>query len=74
MAVLVLNPTGLTKLRRLADISDRQLALKAGIHPTQFSRVTTGQCQPGTRFIAGLLTVFGVDSFPDLFTVQEDHP
>ena len=35
------------------------------------SRVLAGKHQPGPRLIAGLLTVFGVDRFDELFEIVE---
>lgn len=73
MPSITLNSASLNKLKRGAKIpSDHQLAIRAGIHPSQYARVAAGKCAPGNRFIAGMLIVFGQDRFSDLFTVKAD--
>lgn len=52
--------------------TDDQFARAAGVHPTQLSRVMSGRSEPGNKFIAGMLEVFGVASFPQLFAIVSD--
>ena len=64
-------------LRYAAEVAgfqnDQQLADGMGITPSQLSRVLSGACQPGNRFLAGLATVFGVESLQDLLIVLPDE-
>ncbi|AVJ50251.1 HTH DNA binding protein [Mycobacterium phage Mendokysei] len=53
--------------------TDEELARMAGLHPTQISRVLSGHCDPGTKFVAGILYVFGPDAFEALFDVVDDN-
>lgn len=70
MATIRLRSEQLAKFRRLAGIStDDALAKAMGVNPATVSRVLRGTAVPGERFIAGLLLVFGVECFGDLFEV-----
>ena len=73
MAKLVIRRDALDEHKDIAGLrTDDQLARAAGIHPTQLSRVMSGRSEPGNKFIAGMLEVFGVDAFPMLFAVVSD--
>jgi transcriptional regulator with XRE-family HTH domain len=73
MARLALRLDQLAKFRRLKDVTiDSDFASRIGVNPSQVSRVLTGKAAPGTRFIAGVLELFGVDTFADLFSVVPD--
>ncbi|AIT13449.1 helix-turn-helix DNA binding protein [Mycobacterium phage ZenTime222] len=50
-----------------------ELARMAGLHPTQMSRVLSGHCDPGTKFVAGICYVFGPNAFEDIFDVVDDN-
>lgn len=74
MSKLVIRRDQLAERKRLAAInSDDQLARLIGVHPTQFSRVISGRSAPGNKFIAGVLEVFGIGAFQDLFAVVADE-
>lgn len=53
--------------------SDSELATRLGINHSQLHRVIKGKCLPGVRFIAGALTVFGIERFHTIFHVQADE-
>lgn len=73
MAALILNRDGLERLRRWSDITtDCELAARIGVDPATVSRVLSGKCSPGTKFIAGVVAEFGSDRFGDLFVVAPD--
>jgi len=73
MPKLVIRRDQLTHRKQLAGIdTDDELARLAGIHATQLSRVLSGKSEPGNKFIAGLLHVFGVGAFQDLFAIVSD--
>lgn len=72
MARLVLRLDQLQRYRQEHGINtDHDLAVAIGVHATQVSRVLRGE-QPGQKFIAGLLLLFGKESFLDLFDVEPD--
>lgn len=52
--------------------SEAEAARRAGITPGQLWRVLAGRSEPGNHFIAGMLDVFGLESFADLFMVIGD--
>ncbi|MFJ1510919.1 helix-turn-helix domain-containing protein [Cellulosimicrobium funkei] len=71
-ATLRLRKTKLASYRRLAGIdTDQELARRIDMDPSSVSRILKGNQAPGPRFIAGLVVIFGVDLFPDLFEVVE---
>lgn len=73
MAKIVVRRAGLaTEKARLGLGTDEQVARAAGIHPTQYSRVLSGRSEPGNKFIAGVLEVFGVDAFSRIFAIVSD--
>ena len=73
MARLVVRHDQLSKFRRLSGIkTDAEFAERIGVHPSQVSRVLKGDAAPGTRFIAGVLELFGIECFQDLFAVEPD--
>lgn len=73
VARLVLNLDQLDQYRQEHHIeTDDALAERIGVHPTQVSRVVRGGAQPGQKFIAGLLLIFGKEAFGDLFDVEPD--
>lgn len=73
MATLRLRKDKLASYRRLAGINtDLDLARRINMDPSSVSRVLKGSQEPGPRFIAGLVTVFGPELFPDLFEAIED--
>lgn len=79
MATIALRHDQLAKFRRLAGLggntditTDAGFAKLIDIHPGQVSRVLTGKNAPGAKFIAGVLNLFGVECFADLFTVEPD--
>lgn len=80
MATIALRHDQLAKYRRLAGLGgNKAITTDAGfaklieVHPAQVSRVLTNKCAPGTRFIAGVLELFGIECFADLFTVEPDE-
>jgi transcriptional regulator with XRE-family HTH domain len=52
--------------------SEAETARRAGVTPSQLWRVLAGRSEPGNHFIAGMLDVFGVGAFEDLFMVVPD--
>ena len=73
MAKLALRQDQLAKFRRLSGIkTDLEFAKRIGVHRSQVSRVLSGDAAPGPRFIAGVVALFGVECFQDLFTVIPD--
>lgn len=76
MARLELRRDQLAKYRRLKfgpkDITDAGFAKLIRVHPAQVSRVLSGGAAPGTKFIAGVMNLFGVENFADLFAVDPD--
>ena len=50
-------------------------AERIGLHPGQVSRVLNDESHRkfGKRFIAGILDVFGIEFFADLFTIIPDE-
>jgi transcriptional regulator with XRE-family HTH domain len=71
---LTLRRDNLKKFRRLANLEvDAHFAERIDVHPGQLSKVLHGKSAPGTRFIAGCLQVFGVDTFADLFALAPDE-
>jgi len=73
VAKLILRRDQLAKLRKLVPglDTDAALAERMGMTGGQVSRVLRGGT-PGPRFIAGLLDVFGIEFFQDLFAVVPD--
>ena len=73
VAQIVLRTDQLAKLRKLApDLrTDQELARRMNMDQGQVSRVLRGAA-PGARFIAGILDVFGIEFFQDLFAVIPD--
>lgn len=70
---ITLRRDNLTKFRRIANLeSNAEFAQRIGVNKSQLNRVLAGTSRLGTRFIAGCLEVFGVDSFADLFAVEPD--
>jgi transcriptional regulator with XRE-family HTH domain len=73
VATIRLRKDQLAKFRRLSGITtDDALATRMGVNAATVSRVLRGTAAPGERFIAGLLLVFGIECFPDLFEVIAD--
>jgi transcriptional regulator with XRE-family HTH domain len=73
VAKIVVRRDKITDLKTRAGFTtDDQLARAVGVHPTQFSRVLSGRSEPGNKFIAGMLEVFGVAAFPEVFAVVSD--
>lgn len=72
VAKLVLQFDELAKRReRVPGLeTDMDLANAMGVHPSQVSRVLRGGTEPGIRFVAGLLDVFGMKAFPRLFALD----
>lgn len=69
MAKFKLRPDGLAEYRRRAGIdTNKALAGRIGMTEGQVSRVLRGD-DPGTKFVAGVLLLFGTDAFDDLFEV-----
>ena len=54
--------------------TDAAFAERIGLHPGQVSRVLNDDSHRkfGKRFIAGILDVFGIEFFADLFTIIPD--
>lgn len=70
MAQIKLKPRGLAKHRKAAGITtDPELASRLGVDRTTVHRILAGDADPGTRFIAGAVLAFGVESFDELFRV-----
>jgi transcriptional regulator with XRE-family HTH domain len=57
---------------RAIDPTTTALGARIGVHHSQVSRVLSGKSEPGNRFIAGILDVFGVGAFQDLFAIVPD--
>ncbi|MGW4426397.1 helix-turn-helix domain-containing protein [Streptosporangium sp. NPDC004631] len=73
MATLALRADRLTTYRRLAGLeTDASLARRIGVDPTTVYRVLNGKTVMSARFIAGIVDVFGVDLFGDLFEIISD--
>lgn len=73
VAKLVLRRDRLAQFRKLKGITtDADLAERIGVNAGQVSRVLKGKSAPGPRFIAGILDVFGIEFFADLFAVEPD--
>jgi transcriptional regulator with XRE-family HTH domain len=75
VAKIVLRRDQLAKLRKLKNgglNTDAAFAEAIGVNPGQVSRVLRGDSAPGAKFIAGVLDVFGVEFFTDLFAVVPD--
>lgn len=70
MATLALRRDQLKKFCRVAKIkNNKELAERMHIHWSNVYRTINGSVAPGPRFIAGLLEVFGIECFSDLFEV-----
>lgn len=79
VAKIALRHDQLAKFRAMVALggntaikTDKGFAELIGVHPAQVSRVLKRNAAPGTRFIAGCLTLFGVENFSDLFSVIPD--
>lgn len=76
MAKLELRRDELAKFRRARfgtkGITDAEFARLINVHPAQVCRVLSGAASPGTKFIAGVLSVFGSECFADLFSIEPD--
>lgn len=74
MSKLALNRDNLLRLCEQARITPTTTGIGAriGVHHSQVSRVLNGNRDPGIRFVAGLIDVFGPNSFADLFQVVPD--
>ncbi|GAA5229212.1 helix-turn-helix domain-containing protein [Arthrobacter cryoconiti] len=73
MAQLELRKDKLRQYRKLTKLdTDQQFATAIGVNAATVSRVLSGTSAPGARFIAGLVDVFGVELFGDLFNVLDD--
>jgi transcriptional regulator with XRE-family HTH domain len=67
---LEIRRDALTRARKFFGIqSEGQLARLMGMDVGQMSRVVLGKSEPGTRFIAELLRVVGVEFFSQIFVV-----
>jgi transcriptional regulator with XRE-family HTH domain len=65
---LTLRLDNLDKIRTEAGITTyQQLAARMRYDQGQLSRVLAGKAKPGMGLAAGLLFVFGMDRFPELF-------
>ena len=72
MAQLRLRRDRLARFRKDAGITtDKDLAARIDMDPGQVSRILGGAAF-GPRFIAGVLDVFGIAFFEDLFEVCPD--
>jgi hypothetical protein len=73
MADLILRVDQLENLRsRVPGLeTDNAFAERIGLHPGQVSRVLNDESHRkfGKRFIAGVLDVFGIEFFADLFAI-----
>jgi transcriptional regulator with XRE-family HTH domain len=78
LATIRLRTEQLERLRRVSRtvgghlLTDKELAERIGIHPSNLHRVLTEKAAPGTKFIAGLLDVYGIEWFSDLFEILPD--
>lgn len=74
VAKIALRHEQLAKYRRLkfGTIPDVEFADHIGVNAGQVSRTLRDKAAPGTRFIAGVIEVFGIDCFADLFEVKPD--
>jgi hypothetical protein len=67
---LVLRIDELNAFRTAAGfVTDQQLAVAMRYNQGNLSRILAGKSKPGLRFVAGLLFVFGIDRFADLFAL-----
>lgn len=74
MPTIILKPDRLLRAQERAGIpSLRQLAAAIHVAPGNLSLVMRGKAQPGNRFIAGVLDVFGMASFSELFEIGPDE-
>lgn len=70
---LAIRREALTRIRKLNGItSESELARLMGIDVGQMSRVVLSKSDPGTRFIAQILGVLGVEFFSQIFAVIPD--
>lgn len=74
MATLKLRPQARRKLRNLAPqvATDTGLAKLLEVDRTTLHRITTGDTDPSSRFIAGVVNAFGPECFADLFKAVPD--
>lgn len=74
VATIVLRSDQLALFRRIREdlTSDAELARQMEISHAQLSRVLNHDRPIGTRFVAGLMKVFGADMFSQLFLVIPD--
>lgn len=71
MATLKLREDKFNALRRLAGLTtDAKLADRLGVDATTVYRVLNGKTEMSARFIAGIVDIFGVELFSDLFEVE----
>jgi transcriptional regulator with XRE-family HTH domain len=77
MARLIVRLDQLRKFRTLIPgmETDAAFAERIGVNPGQVSRIRQGKNNPGPKFIAGVLDLFGIEFFSDLFAVvpDDDH-
>lgn len=74
MATIVLRRDQLALFRRIREdlTSDAELARQMEVSHATLSRVLNHNQPIGTRFVAGLMKVFGADMFSQLFLVIPD--
>ncbi len=70
---LLLRRDRLAQFRRLKGglDTDKAFAERIGMTQGQVSRILRGSA-PGPRFIAGVLDLFGIEFFADLFAIVPD--
>lgn len=69
-AVIRLKVNVLDQLQEQYGLNNYQLALRAGIAPSQIGRVKNGS-KAGADFIAAIMSVFPDKQFNDLFFLQK---
>jgi transcriptional regulator with XRE-family HTH domain len=69
---LKINHEGCCGLIKRAGLANNELARLIGLDRSIVSRVLRGEVRPGNRFIAGMLSLFGVSVFSELFVMEEE--
>jgi len=68
---IVIRPAGWRNACQLAGLdTDAAVAARLGLSQSTIMRATSGESDPGARFIAAALIAFGPDKFNDVFRVE----
>ena len=68
---VTLNPAPVWAFLEEQDISQNELARRAGISPGYLSQLISGKAHPSPQVRQRLQHVLGVTDFDDLFTIAE---